>query len=143
MNNIDRTGKRRRTEVHGRRAAHDLGALDVVQTDRLYFRYESSTCRNSIDEHQQVIHLAHSQQAGHRTGRTGIAAWRDGHATKQRQSGSQVVSSARAYFLVDLLSGGSASSAIVDVGEALRTHRLAWAVSEAARTGGVVRVGNR
>jgi predicted dehydrogenase len=44
---------------------------------------------------------------------------------------------------VDLLSGGSASPGIVDVAEALRTHRLAWAVSEAARTGGAVRVGDR
>lgn len=44
---------------------------------------------------------------------------------------------------VDLLSGGGASPGIVDVAEALRTHRLAWAVSEAARTGVTVRVGNR
>ena len=44
---------------------------------------------------------------------------------------------------VDLLSGGSASPGIVDVAEALRTHRLAWAVSEAARTGAAVRVGDR
>jgi len=44
---------------------------------------------------------------------------------------------------VDLLSGGSASPGIVDVAEALRTHRLAWAVSEAARTGTAVRVGDR
>jgi len=44
---------------------------------------------------------------------------------------------------VDLLSGAGASAEIVDVGEALRTHRLAWAVSEAARTGGTVRVGDR
>jgi myo-inositol 2-dehydrogenase/D-chiro-inositol 1-dehydrogenase len=44
---------------------------------------------------------------------------------------------------VDLLSGGSASPAIVDVAEALRTHRLAWAISEAARTGVPVRVGDR
>jgi myo-inositol 2-dehydrogenase / D-chiro-inositol 1-dehydrogenase len=44
---------------------------------------------------------------------------------------------------VDLLSGGSAPPGIVDVAEALRTHRLAWAVSEAARTGIAVRVGDR
>jgi predicted dehydrogenase len=44
---------------------------------------------------------------------------------------------------VDLLSGGSASPGIVDVAEALRTHRLAWAVSEAARTGVAVRLGDR
>jgi predicted dehydrogenase len=44
---------------------------------------------------------------------------------------------------VDLLSGGSASPGIVDVAEALRTHRLAWAVSESARTGAAVRVGDR
>jgi myo-inositol 2-dehydrogenase/D-chiro-inositol 1-dehydrogenase len=44
---------------------------------------------------------------------------------------------------VDLLSGRGTSPAIVDVAEALRTHRLAWAVSEAPRTGAVVRVGNR
>ena len=44
---------------------------------------------------------------------------------------------------VDLLSGGSASPGIVDVAEALRTHRLARAVSEAARTGIAVRLGDR
>jgi myo-inositol 2-dehydrogenase / D-chiro-inositol 1-dehydrogenase len=41
---------------------------------------------------------------------------------------------------VDLLAGGDASDGIVDVAEALRTHRLGWAVSEAARTGVPVRV---
>jgi myo-inositol 2-dehydrogenase/D-chiro-inositol 1-dehydrogenase len=44
---------------------------------------------------------------------------------------------------VDLLSGGNGSPGIVDVAEALRTHRVACAVSEAARTGVAVRVGNR
>jgi myo-inositol 2-dehydrogenase/D-chiro-inositol 1-dehydrogenase len=44
---------------------------------------------------------------------------------------------------VNLVSGGSASPGIVDVAEALRTHRLAWAISEAARTGVTVRVGDR
>jgi hypothetical protein len=44
---------------------------------------------------------------------------------------------------VDVLSGGSAAPGIVDVAEALRTHRLAWAVSEATRTGVPVRVGDR
>jgi myo-inositol 2-dehydrogenase/D-chiro-inositol 1-dehydrogenase len=44
---------------------------------------------------------------------------------------------------VDLVSGGSASPRTVDVAEALRTHRLAWAISEAARTGVTVRVGDR
>ncbi len=44
---------------------------------------------------------------------------------------------------VDQLSGGSPSPGIVDVAEALRTHRLAWAVSEATRTGATVRVGDR
>jgi predicted dehydrogenase len=34
---------------------------------------------------------------------------------------------------VDLLSGGSASPGMVDVAEALRTHRLAWAVSVGER----------
>jgi myo-inositol 2-dehydrogenase / D-chiro-inositol 1-dehydrogenase len=44
---------------------------------------------------------------------------------------------------VDQLSGGSPSPGTVDVAEALRTHRLAWAVSEAARTGSAVRVADR
>ena len=44
---------------------------------------------------------------------------------------------------VDLLSGRGVSPGIVDVAEALRTHRLAWAVSEAARTGVAVRIGDR
>jgi myo-inositol 2-dehydrogenase / D-chiro-inositol 1-dehydrogenase len=43
---------------------------------------------------------------------------------------------------VDVLSGRPASSGLVDVAEALRTHQLAVAVAEAARTGGVVPVGN-
>lgn len=44
---------------------------------------------------------------------------------------------------VDLLSGSSAAPGMVDVAEALRTHRLAWAVSEATRTGTPVRVVDR
>jgi myo-inositol 2-dehydrogenase / D-chiro-inositol 1-dehydrogenase len=40
---------------------------------------------------------------------------------------------------LDLLSGSPRAPGLVDVGEALRTHRLAWAVAEAARTGSVVR----
>jgi predicted dehydrogenase len=44
---------------------------------------------------------------------------------------------------VDVLSGRPAPAGLVDVAEALRTHRLAWAVAEAARTGGAVRVGGR
>jgi predicted dehydrogenase len=43
---------------------------------------------------------------------------------------------------VDVLSGRPAPPGLVDVAEALRTHRLAVAVAEAARTGAVVRVGN-
>jgi predicted dehydrogenase len=41
---------------------------------------------------------------------------------------------------VDVLSGGPTAPGLVDVGEALRTHRLAWAVAEATRTGSAVRV---
>jgi myo-inositol 2-dehydrogenase/D-chiro-inositol 1-dehydrogenase len=44
---------------------------------------------------------------------------------------------------VDLLAGGVPAHGLVDVGEALRTHRLAWAVTEAARTGATVRVPGR
>jgi predicted dehydrogenase len=44
---------------------------------------------------------------------------------------------------VDLLAGGPAAPGLVDLGEALRTHRLAWAVTEAARTGSTVRVPGR
>jgi myo-inositol 2-dehydrogenase/D-chiro-inositol 1-dehydrogenase len=36
-----------------------------------------------------------------------------------------------------------APAGLVDVAEALRTHRLAWAVAEATRTGSTVRVGAR
>jgi predicted dehydrogenase len=42
---------------------------------------------------------------------------------------------------VDVLAGRPAPAGLVDVAEALRTHRLAWAVAEAARTGAAVRVG--
>ena len=42
--------------------------------------------------------------------------------------------------VVDLLSGGPPAAGLVDVGEALRTHRLACAVAEAGRTGSAVRV---
>jgi predicted dehydrogenase len=41
---------------------------------------------------------------------------------------------------VDVLSGGAPAPGLVDVGEALRTHRLACAVAEATRTGSAVRV---
>jgi myo-inositol 2-dehydrogenase/D-chiro-inositol 1-dehydrogenase len=44
---------------------------------------------------------------------------------------------------VDVLSGRAAPAGLVDVAEALRTHRLAWAVAEATRTGSTVRVGAR
>jgi myo-inositol 2-dehydrogenase/D-chiro-inositol 1-dehydrogenase len=44
---------------------------------------------------------------------------------------------------VDLLSGEAAAAGLVDVAEALRTHRLAWAVAEAARTGAAVRMGQQ
>jgi myo-inositol 2-dehydrogenase/D-chiro-inositol 1-dehydrogenase len=44
---------------------------------------------------------------------------------------------------VDVLSGGPTAPGLVDVAEALRTHRLAWAVTEATRTGSAVRVGAR
>jgi predicted dehydrogenase len=42
---------------------------------------------------------------------------------------------------VDVLSGMAPPPGLVDVGEALRTHRLACAVAEATRTGSAVRVG--
>ena len=42
---------------------------------------------------------------------------------------------------VDVLSGRAPVAGLVDVGEALRTHRLACAVAEATRTGSAVRVG--
>ncbi|MCZ2830445.1 Gfo/Idh/MocA family oxidoreductase [Modestobacter sp. VKM Ac-2986] len=41
---------------------------------------------------------------------------------------------------LDVLAGRPASAGLVDVAEALRTHRLAWAVAEATRTGTAVRV---
>jgi myo-inositol 2-dehydrogenase / D-chiro-inositol 1-dehydrogenase len=44
---------------------------------------------------------------------------------------------------VDVLAGRPAPPALVDVAEALRTHRLAWAVAEATRRGTAVRVGGR
>jgi predicted dehydrogenase len=44
---------------------------------------------------------------------------------------------------VDVLSGRAPAPGLVDVGEALRTHRLACAVAEATRTGSAVRVGGR
>jgi predicted dehydrogenase len=42
---------------------------------------------------------------------------------------------------VDVLNGGPVAPGLVDVAEALRTHRLACAVAEATRTGEAVRVG--
>jgi predicted dehydrogenase len=44
---------------------------------------------------------------------------------------------------VDVLSGRAAPAGLVDVAEALRTHRLTWSVAEATRTGTTVRVGGR
>jgi myo-inositol 2-dehydrogenase / D-chiro-inositol 1-dehydrogenase len=42
-----------------------------------------------------------------------------------------------------VLAGAPAAPGLVDVGEALRTHRLAWAIAEATRTGAPVRPGER
>jgi predicted dehydrogenase len=44
---------------------------------------------------------------------------------------------------LDVLSGAPAQPGLVDVGEALRTHRLAWAVAEATRTGAAVPLTDR
>ncbi|MCW2537554.1 MAG: putative dehydrogenase [Modestobacter sp.] len=44
---------------------------------------------------------------------------------------------------VDVLSGRAAPGGLVDVAEALRTHRLAWMIAEATRTGSTVRVTGR
>jgi myo-inositol 2-dehydrogenase/D-chiro-inositol 1-dehydrogenase len=44
---------------------------------------------------------------------------------------------------VDVLRGLEPSPNVVDVGEALRTHRLAWAIAEATRTATTVRVNGR
>jgi myo-inositol 2-dehydrogenase/D-chiro-inositol 1-dehydrogenase len=44
---------------------------------------------------------------------------------------------------VDVLSGRAAPAGLVDVAEALRTHRLGWAIAEATRTGSAVRVADR
>jgi predicted dehydrogenase len=44
---------------------------------------------------------------------------------------------------VDVLAGGTPAAGLVDVGEALQTHRLAIAVAEATRTGSAVRVAGR
>jgi myo-inositol 2-dehydrogenase / D-chiro-inositol 1-dehydrogenase len=44
---------------------------------------------------------------------------------------------------VDVLAGAPPAPGLVDVAEALRTHRLAWAVAEATRTGAPVRVAVR
>jgi myo-inositol 2-dehydrogenase / D-chiro-inositol 1-dehydrogenase len=43
---------------------------------------------------------------------------------------------------VDVLHGAPPPPGLVDVAEALRTHRLAWALAEATRTGSVVRLGS-
>lgn len=44
---------------------------------------------------------------------------------------------------VDVLAGKPPAPGLVDIGEALRTHRLALAVAEAGRTGALVEVGGR
>ena len=44
---------------------------------------------------------------------------------------------------LDVVAGGPPAPGLVDVAEALRTHRLAWAVAEAARTGSTVPVTSR
>jgi predicted dehydrogenase len=41
---------------------------------------------------------------------------------------------------LDVVAGGPPAPGLVDVAEALRTHRLAWAVAEAARSGSTVQV---
>jgi myo-inositol 2-dehydrogenase / D-chiro-inositol 1-dehydrogenase len=42
-----------------------------------------------------------------------------------------------------VLAGGAPAPGLVDIGEALRTHRLACAVAEATGTGSAVRVAER
>jgi len=44
---------------------------------------------------------------------------------------------------VDGVAGRAAAPGLVDVAEALRTHRLAWALAEATRSGATVRVAGR
>jgi predicted dehydrogenase len=61
------------------------------------------------------------------------------HASEPLVDGRTVVDRA----FVDLLTTGTAAPGLVDVAEALRTHRLACAITEATRTGTVVRVAER
>ena len=44
---------------------------------------------------------------------------------------------------VDVLAGGAPAEGLVDYAEALRTHRVAVAIAEAARTGDAVRPSSR
>ena len=99
MDHVDRAGERGRAEVHRRRTAHHLDALDVVQADRLDLRDERAAGRNAVDQQQQVVHLANAQQAGNGAGRTGVAAGRDADAAEQRQRGAQVGGAAGADFV--------------------------------------------
>ena len=90
MDHVDRAGERGRAEVDRRRTAQHLDALDVVQTDGLELRDECPTGRDAVDEQQQVIDLAHTEQTGHGAGRAGIAPERDADAAEQRQRCSQI-----------------------------------------------------
>ena len=61
------------------------------------------------------------------------------HASEPLVDGRTAVDRA----FVDLLTTGTAAPGLVDVAEALRTHRLACAITEATSTGTVVRVAER
>jgi myo-inositol 2-dehydrogenase / D-chiro-inositol 1-dehydrogenase len=133
-------------EVAGASASSSAGARDVPDASAAVLRLESGAVGTvsvacvlpaltaaGLDVIAEGIALELTETALH-------VRTRDGEVRAEPEVDARRVVD-RAF--VDLLSGGSASPGIVDVAEALRTHRLAWAVSEAARTGAAVRVGDR
>src|SRR5215467_7095995 len=57
VDDVDRSCKRRGSEIDGRGPAHHLDAFDVVQADRLNLWNECAAGRNAVDEEQQIIDL--------------------------------------------------------------------------------------
>src|SRR5262249_40183573 len=85
MDHVDGAGEGGRAEVHRRRPAHHFNPLDVVQADGLELRNERTAGGNTVDEQQQVVDLADSEQPWHRRRWTRITAWRDADSADERQ----------------------------------------------------------
>ena len=90
VDHVDGAGERGGSEVHGGASPKHFDPLDVDEADRLELRDEGAARGNAVDQQQQVVDLAHAEQARHRGGRTGVPAGCHGHATEQGERRAQI-----------------------------------------------------